>query len=90
MKDSSLSIICFRLRRGAMVSRCGEFKTKARRIRNAEDVARLSMDIGISGYEKDVKDPILRLLRWGWLCSADESESLGRSQMIGRIVCARR
>ena len=41
-----------------MVSRCGEFKTKARRIRNAEDVARPSMDLGSSGFEKEVKDPI--------------------------------
>ena len=48
-----------------MVSRCGEFKTKARRIRNAEDVARLSMDIGISGFEKDVKDPICAVVAMG-------------------------
>ena len=65
MKDSSLSIICFRLRRGAMVSRCGEFKTKARRIRNAEDVARPSMDIGSSGFEKEVKDPICAVVAMG-------------------------
>ena len=52
---------------------CGEFKTKARGRCNAVDVTRLSMDIGFSGYEMDVKNLLCADVAMGLkLCSADE------------------